>query len=250
MLRYNIRTGVKKIKTKTGVAISGASLASIGLIMALVMPLAAKATGTYTVFGSATQQSDGVHLLSDSTTHPYSGATLNLPSGTTVSNLSNLSLDYQVLQGHCVGGSQRFSVVLPGINRSIFIYVGTSPNFDSCPSGSTGNLISDADSRVDTTQIGGTFYDTWANAKTLVGSETIQSLSLVVDGGWSVTQEFLLTSATVNTTTYNFVPVPTKDDCKNNGWHTMTDANGKTFKNQGDCVSYFATNFRNPANGQ
>lgn len=50
MLRYDIRTGVKKIKTKTALTISGAGLATAGLVMATVMPLAAKAaTVTTTV---------------------------------------------------------------------------------------------------------------------------------------------------------------------------------------------------------
>ena len=37
----------------------------------------------------------------------------------------------------------------------------------------------------------------------------------------------------------------TKDDCKNDGWKTMKDRLGNGFKNQGDCVSYFATDGRN-----
>jgi hypothetical protein len=53
---------------------------------------------------------------------------------------------------------------------------------------------------------------------------------------------------------YNFqtvapTPVVTltnKDDCKNGGWMT---SNNPTFKNQGDCVSYFATKGKNGANG-
>lgn len=36
-------------------------------------------------------------------------------------------------------------------------------------------------------------------------------------------------------------PVPTsKDACKNNGWMTLYRANGSSFKNQGDCVSYMS----------
>lgn len=44
-----------------------------------------------------------------------------------------------------------------------------------------------------------------------------------------------------NGTTYNFevTNVPTsQDQCKNNGFENLTDANGQPFKNQGDCVSY------------
>jgi hypothetical protein len=33
-----------------------------------------------------------------------------------------------------------------------------------------------------------------------------------------------------------------KDLCKKDGWMNYTDANGTTFKNQGDCVSFVATN--------
>ncbi len=38
----------------------------------------------------------------------------------------------------------------------------------------------------------------------------------------------------------------TKDQCKDDGWKTFTNPK---FKNQGDCVSYFATGGRNPGNG-
>ncbi len=36
-----------------------------------------------------------------------------------------------------------------------------------------------------------------------------------------------------------------KDQCKNNGWKTMDDGHGHKFKNQGDCVSFFATKGKN-----
>jgi len=74
------------------------------------------------------------------------------------------------------------------------------------------------------------------------------------------TYEFLATSAS---TTISFVStndspwgpaldnvvvtesVPTKDECKDDGWQSMIDNTGNSFKNQGDCVSYFATNGKN-----
>jgi hypothetical protein len=37
--------------------------------------------------------------------------------------------------------------------------------------------------------------------------------------------------------------------CKRGGWMALTDASGRGFKNQGDCVSYFDTNGANPAAG-
>ncbi len=71
---------------------------------------------------------------------------------------------------------------------------------------------------------------------------------------------FLATSASttlsfVSTTAGAFGPaidnvvvtedVPEKDDCKQGGWETMIDNAGNSFKNQGDCVSYFATKGKN-----
>lgn len=40
-----------------------------------------------------------------------------------------------------------------------------------------------------------------------------------------------------------------KDACKKDGWQDFTDPTGTTFKNQGDCVSYVATNGTNAAAG-
>ena len=36
-----------------------------------------------------------------------------------------------------------------------------------------------------------------------------------------------------------------KASCKNDGWKTLVRADGTLFKNQGDCVSYVATNGTN-----
>jgi hypothetical protein len=44
------------------------------------------------------------------------------------------------------------------------------------------------------------------------------------------------------------VIVTTGDDCKKGGWVTMTDIYLTPFKNQGDCVSFYATGGRNLAN--
>src|SRR6476469_1507054 len=42
---------------------------------------------------------------------------------------------------------------------------------------------------------------------------------------------------------------PDGASCKSNGWKTMTDSVGHSFKNQGDCVSFFATDGTNLAAG-
>ena len=42
----------------------------------------------------------------------------------------------------------------------------------------------------------------------------------------------------------------TAADCKAGGWRTMTNSGGESFRNQGDCVSYYATRGRNLASGE
>jgi nitrous oxidase accessory protein NosD len=44
-------------------------------------------------------------------------------------------------------------------------------------------------------------------------------------------------------------PPPSKDACKKDGWMAFTDDQNRPFKNQGDCVSYFATGGKNKAAG-
>lgn len=47
-----------------------------------------------------------------------------------------------------------------------------------------------------------------------------------------------------NGTTYNFEPYQVaadKDACKNDGWKSLSAADGSSFKNQGACVSYVAS---------
>ena len=65
-------------------------------------------------------------------------------------------------------------------------------------------MITFTDARFDTSQVGGTFYDTYANASTLVGTTPIMRASLVLDGGWAGDQVLTPSNVTVNTNT--FVP--------------------------------------------
>jgi choice-of-anchor C domain-containing protein len=86
--------------------------------------------------------------------------------------------------------------------------------------------------------------------------------STLLDMHWTQeTYSFLATSASttlsfISTTASAWGPaidnvvvtetIPTKSDCKHGGWQTMIDGAGNHFKNQGDCVSYFATGGKNP----
>jgi hypothetical protein len=135
-------------------------------------------------------------------------------------------------------------VASPGDKR-IFVYLGPPPSYTACPAGwqSTGNLIDNAD-LVDSSQVGGGFYDTWANAKVLVGTNAVISVSLVVDSSWLVDpQSFHVDNVSIDGDLYTFEPaVPANADaCKNDGWQSLTRADFSTFKNQGDCIQYVNT---------
>lgn len=70
---------------------------------------------------------------------------------------------------------------------------------------------------------------------------------LKAGGGWTGGFNGNVDELTINDDTYNFEPVVTasnKEACKNEGWRT---ANTPSYKNQGDCVSSFAS--KNKANG-
>jgi len=234
------------------------ALSLLGIILAVSVAWAA--SGSFSLFGGATTANGSVRLVSNTSNgSPIDDASgiLYAPSGPlTVNNLGTLSA---TLEGapECGGGSPRFSVILQS-GKSIFVYLGDAPNFTSCSAGDTGNLIDDQDLRVDTSQIGGTVYDTWANAKALAGGQTVTEIAFVADSGWffaDKSQEVLVKSITVNGDTYSVTTSVTspadKDQCKKDGWTTFKNADGSPmFKNQGDCVSFVATGGKNPPAGR
>jgi choice-of-anchor C domain-containing protein len=129
------------------------------------------------------------------------------------------------------------------------------------------------------TTIGNTYTVSFFLSGNPAGPPTVKTLDVSATGGtvgnysydvtsntltsmnWTpATYTFLATSASttlsfISTTTGAFGPaidnvavtetVPTKSDCKQGGWQTMIDGVGNHFKNQGDCVSYFATGGKN-----
>jgi choice-of-anchor C domain-containing protein len=129
------------------------------------------------------------------------------------------------------------------------------------------------------TTIGNTYTVSFQLSGNPEGPPTVKTLEVSATGGtvglysydvsgndlatmnWRAeTYSFLATSASttlsfVSTTSGPYGPaldnvvvteiVPTKDDCKDGGWESMIDTAGNSFKNQGDCVSFFATKGKN-----
>lgn len=224
--------------------ILGLSSAVLGLALFVVPAFASGPT----LFGSATLQNDVVNLTSSGST--YSGISFPVASGLTVSDLNNLAINYKATAGGCGGGSPRFQVgvTTPTGTANIFIYVGTPPNY-TCVLNTwldSGNLLDESNSgnKADTSQLGGTFYDTLSHMYSTYGTYPITKISLVVDSGWMFdTETVLVKSASVNSATFSVLPT-LKDQCKNGGWMNFFTP----FKNQGDCVSYVATGGKNLPN--
>jgi len=257
MVHYNIRKGVKKIKTKTSIALSAAALGIAGLVMAVAMPWAAGAGATptssfsltpWTYVGAAGDcgvgtpagtpgnvvsqwdyttgnPSPSLYLQKSAPTTDCSsaGATVNGVSGIT---LTELNFDYKTGE-YCGAGAPRFNVV-------------TSDNvthFFGCASGTQ------------TTTTNGYTHVVFSPTNpaqafpVIAPGTTVQTIDIVFDEQGSTHIDNISVNDQV-------IGGPnSKDACKNNGWKTLQDANGKTFKNQGDCVSYFATGGKNTANG-
>jgi hypothetical protein len=219
--------------------------------------------GGYHLFGDATLVAGGnpgmaVQLRSIGTgpsTATFGGVDFDTPTTLTVAQLNVLSTDYKFISNSCGGGSPRFQINVSGAN--IFVYIGPFPNYTGCATNAwigTGDLLTET-SRVDTSQLpGGSQNDTWGAAQTRYGSLLVTGIQLVADGGWffgvGAAQTVLVDNVNVNGTIYTFDAVVIdpndKEKCKKGGWQDFTSSPGP-FKNQGDCVSYFATGGKNKA---
>lgn len=224
--------------------------ASIVAIFIAILSVAVFAAATnYSLFGDAELVSPGFNsataaqLRSDPNGTNYGGVDFNVPAELTVGDLDILSTDYKFTAGSCGGGAPRFQInVTDGTNTgNIFVYIGPAPNYTLCPQNvwaNTGNLAAPTN-LVDTSQLpGGTFYDPYAAAQTRYAAYTITGIQLVTDGSWffNGTQTVLADNVKINNVTVTF---ESANSCKNDGYQQFTSSPGP-FKNQGQCVSYFA----------
>lgn len=220
----------------------------------------------YSLFGDAAYISPGnassraVHIASDP---GFGGISYGVEAGTTFADLTALSSDFRVdADDTCVGGSPRVSVGIDTDGNgtrdgSIFLYFGTDSAGAPCIPGTwqnSGDFL-ETGRLVDSSQLpGGTFYDPYALALTKYGAMGVTSISIVADASWAAAdseQGADIDNTLINSTLFTYeVPVATDANaCKNGGWQTLADANGNTFKNQGDCVSYVATQGKNTGAG-
>jgi hypothetical protein len=188
-------------------------LAIVGALAGLVVvPRVLEAVGPpWSLFGTATPVRTGegpnpwaVRLTSEGIT--FGGIDYTNPPGPLkFDDLYYFGTDFRVVApvgDGCGGGSPRFQLNIDtdgngGFNGNVFVYIGTFPSFTLCdtlPPGhwqTTGNFVGTpiTDLRYDTSQIGGTFYDSYTGTQirlnTVYPNHQILGMQLVVDSGWS-----------------------------------------------------------------
>jgi hypothetical protein len=90
---------------------------------------------------------------------------------------------------------------------------------------------------------GGTYFYTLSGLATDCPNAVVGGYGFNV-GTFNPSYDVSADLMTINGTTYDFEPylvATNKDQCKNGGWMNYRRADGSTFKNQGDCVSYVNT---------
>jgi hypothetical protein len=240
--KYNIRTGLTKVKTKVAIGVSGVMLLLGGTGMSLFLAgTSHAASNTYTLtpwtfVGAAGDCGTGypagtpggvVSKWDNSIGNPApslrleknvpltdcssAGASINGVSGIT---LTELNFDYQ---GYCGAGAPRFDVVTTdGIDH-----------FFGCIYG-THTTMTNGWTHVVFTPING-------GGIPVTSGEIVQSIDLVQDE----TGQVNLDNISINNQVITGPNTPAnKDACKKDGWMTLQRADGTSFKNQGDCVSY------------
>lgn len=243
-------------------------LTAIAALALAVSAPALAADGT-TTFGGTTVENGVATLVANvgntATADDFSGVTVPVPTGLTFAQITNLAADYNVTDDDCGAGSPRFQVKVG--DKNVFVAFGPAGTLTGCAKNTwltTGDLTeaTAAECRVDTSQFaGGKQCSSWAEAVALLGTQLVQSVSLVVDSSWNSTtqtnpaftdkeQTVLIRNVALNDKTY-FVPTTTTPGTKptpaqlckaqrtalgtaafNELWHINAQSNGI-----GKCVS-------------
>lgn len=155
-------------------------------------------------YGDVTSGPGGYTLTSDTSGVGYAGIYYNYSSAPiTLDSISNLSADYQFLQGTIGPGAPRFSIIDTTGNplNEAYVYFGTptgTGSFTEPGTGTTGNYVTSADLRVqingfngDTTGAG---YITFSDFLLRDGSALVKFITLDLDAGFAGTQQILVSN--------------------------------------------------------
>jgi hypothetical protein len=114
-----------------------------------------------------------------------------MPAGTGIADITRLSFDTFYETGvSCGGGSPRFQLAVDTdgdgtSNGNVFVYAGPYPNFNLCPDGAWAHEDLMAGTlNWDSTQLGGPFYGTQADAISAGGASIVLRATAVWDSWW------------------------------------------------------------------
>jgi hypothetical protein len=159
--------------------------------------------------GSQAAQLTSVH-------YGYGVVSAGYPASTTFSQLSQLSTQYILTQGSCLGGAPRYQIDLQphgdtNLNDGVSLYVnfGTPP-YGGCPSGSLQAEPNIIGGTTPQWQIFGTGYNsnsfyTYQQIESMFGNFQMLDTQIALDGGWAQqgdTQQALIQNWDVNGTVF------------------------------------------------
>jgi hypothetical protein len=120
----------------------------------------------------------------DHTDWSYLGYTV--PSGTTVKDITNLTANFNWTYGENHGGGFRWQIGTPSGNIMVD-YGDASNSLQGDTAGSGVNMVNSAlasQQRDESSQVGGTMYTSWQYVLDHFGDLQVNSVALIVDGGW------------------------------------------------------------------
>ncbi len=167
-----------------------------------------------------------------------------------VSDFNSLSYDFLIAgNGTAASANQFYLNVYTNLPASTTYY---DCRFDYAPTSGSTSSFTTASFSSTATPVNVRARSSVTCPATLAGmpaGSTISFIALnvgdttVSDTGLAGYLDKVVINTTSAVTTYDFEPDPvvlhSKDECKNGGWKT---SEAPVFKNQGDCVSYFASN--------
>lgn len=101
---------------------------------------------------------------------------------------------------------------------------------------------------------GGPADYTLADVVALDAGATVLAIALNIgtyNPRWTVLTDGMAFGTPDGITLYDFEPAPAPSEkavCEDGGWETLTDTEGREFRNQGDCVSYLASDGQSRGN--
>lgn len=168
------------------------------------------------------------------------GNTIHPASGVTGISLSGADANFSITNNVITGGARGVRVEdagyysSAGANSNIVVHRNNVSNNSDYGVGNTDTTINSLNATCN-----------WWGAANGPGPVATGSGSNVTT---NVAFSPWLTSANLSGSCGSTSPT-NRDQCKNGGWQNLTDINSRSFKNQGDCVSFVATNDKNKANG-